>query len=303
MTKLEGLGESELLRRIMPYLTTTGYQVVAGEDDAAVWPSLDPDYPQDYVVASCDSSVEGIHFDLSWMAPADVGHRALALALGDLAAKGASPKYLLVALAAPRHWQLETVTGLYEGMHRLADRYDMAIAGGDMTATDGPAVLSLTVFGTVAEVPLARSRVQPGWAVAVSGPLGGAAVALRQRRVFLPEPEFEEGTRLNQAELCCGDVSDGLLREMEKFAAVSGIGCVIRSEDVPVAAGATIDDALTSGEESHLVCVGPEDKVIHAGLRPIGVMTSSAGVRVVGPDGADLQLPVRGYDHFAKTGH
>jgi thiamine monophosphate kinase len=64
--KLGGLGESELLRRILPYLTTTGYAVVAGEDDAAVWPSLDPDFPEDYVVASCDTSVEGIHFDLSW---------------------------------------------------------------------------------------------------------------------------------------------------------------------------------------------------------------------------------------------
>ena len=122
--KLEGIGESELLRRILPYLTTSGYAVVAGADDAAVWPSLDPDYPEDYVVASCDSSVEGVHFDLSWMSPADAGHRALALALGDLAAKGAHPKYALVALAAPRSWSVDTVTGLYEGIRRLADRAD-----------------------------------------------------------------------------------------------------------------------------------------------------------------------------------
>lgn len=299
MTRLEGLGESELLRRILPYLTTTGYQVVAGDDDAAVWPSLDPDYPQDYVVASCDTSVEGVHFDLSWMTPADVGHRALALALGDLAAKGASPKYVLVALAAPRSWPVETLTGLYEGMRRVADRFDMAMAGGDTTAIDGPAVLTLTVLGTTAEVPLARSRVQPGWVVGVTGPLGAAAVALRERRVFLPEPKFEEGTALNQAGLACGDISDGLLREMEKFAAVSGAGCVIRAVDVPVAAGASTEDALTSGEESELVCVGPEDKVIHAGMKPIGEMTSAPGVRVVGADGTDLEMKVHGYDHFA----
>ncbi|HEY1420317.1 MAG TPA: AIR synthase related protein [Candidatus Dormibacteraeota bacterium] len=299
MTKLEGIGESELLRRIMPYLTTTGYQVVAGEDDAAVWPSLDPDYPQAYVVASCDSSVEGVHFDLSWMPPADVGHRALALALGDLAAKGASPKYLLIALTAPRTWEVETVTGLYQGIHRLAERFDMNIAGGDMTAGPGPAVLTLTVFGTVSEVPLARSRVRPGWAVGVTGPLGAAAVHLRERRVFLPEPRFDEGTRLNEAELCCGDVSDGLLREMEKFAAVSGAGCLIRADDVPVAAGATIEDALASGEESELVCVGPKDRLLRAGVRAIGVMTAEGIVRVVGRDGADLQAEGRGYDHFA----
>jgi len=299
MTRLEGLGESELLRRILPYLTTTGYQVVAGEDDAAVWPSLDPDYPEDYVVASCDTSVEGVHFDLSWMSPRDAGHRALALALGDLAAKGASPKHVLVALAAPRSWEVETLTGLYEGIRRVADRFDMAVAGGDTTAIDGPAVLTLTVLGTVAEVPLARSRVQPGWVVGVTGPLGAAEVALRARHAFLPEPRFDVGRDLNQAELACGDISDGLLRELEKFAAVSGCGSVIRAADVPIAHGASLEDALTSGEESELVCVGPEDRMIHAGVKPIGEMTPGGIVRVVGSDGSDVALKVRGYDHFA----
>ena len=297
--RLDGMGEAELLRRILPYLTTTGYQVVAGEDDAAVWPSLDPDHPQDYVVASCDSSVEGVHFDLTWMNPADAGHRALALALGDLAAKGATPKYVLVALAAPRSWPVENVTGLYEGIHRLAERVDMAVAGGDTTAIEGPAVLTLMVLGTTDLVPLARARVQPGWAVAVTGPLGAAAVALRERRVFLPEPKFNEGSLLNEAEICCGDVSDGLVREMEKFLAASGFGSVIRASEVPVARGATIDDALAGGEEAELVCVGPEDRVLHAGLKPVGVMTAEPSVRVVGPNGADLDLKVRGYDHFA----
>jgi thiamine-monophosphate kinase len=297
--KLEGLGESELLRRILPYLTTSGYAVVAGEDDAAVWPSLDPDYPEDYVVASCDTSVEGIHFDLSWMSPADAGHRALALALGDLAAKGARPKYALVALAAPRTWSVETVTGLYEGIRRLADRVDLSIAGGDTTAIEGPAVLTLTVLGTTPLVPLARAKVQPGWAVAVTGPLGAAAVALRERRALLLEPKFDEGSRLNQAGLCCGDISDGLVREMEKFAAVSGAGCIIRAAEVPVAHAATLEDALTSGEEAELVCVGPEDKVRDAGLHAFGVMTKDTSVRVVDAHGVEMPLAVRGYDHFA----
>lgn len=297
--KLEGIGESELLRRILPYLTTSGYAVVAGEDDAAVWPSLDPDYPEDYVVASCDTSVEGIHFDLSWMSPAEAGHRALGLALGDLAAKGATPKYALVALAAPRTWSVETVTGLYEGIRKLADRVELAIAGGDTTAIDGPGVLTITVLGTTPLVPLARARVQPEWAVAVTGPLGGAAVALRERRVLLPDPKFLEGSLLNQAELCCGDVSDGLVREMEKFAVASGVGCIIRAAEVPVAPGATLEDALSSGEEVELVCVGPEDRVRDAGLRAFGVMTKDKSVRVVDAGGLEVPLAARGYDHFA----
>jgi len=251
------------------------------------------------VVASCDTSVEGIHFDLSWMSAVDAGHRALALALGDLAAKGARPKYALVALAAPRTWSVETVTGLYQGIRRLADRVDLSIAGGDTAAIDGPAVLTLTVLGTTPLVPLARAKVQPGWAVAVTGPLGAAAVALRERRALLLEPKFDEGSRLNQAELCCGDISDGLVREMEKFAAVSGAGCIIRAGEVPIAHGATLEDALTSGEEVELVCVGPEDKMRDAGLRAFGVMTKEPSVRVVDAAGVEMPLAARGYDHFA----
>lgn len=300
MTRLGGLGESELLRRLMPYLTTTGYQVVAGEDDAAVWPSLDPDHPEDYVVASCDTSVEGVHFDLSWMPAVDVGYRALALALGDLASKGASPKYLLVALAAPPSWQIDTVTGLYEGIHRLAERFDINVAGGDLSSTHGPAVVTLTVIGTTPAVPLARSKVQPGWVVGVTGTLGAAALALRERKIFLPQPDFERGKFLNEAELACGDISDGLLREMEKYAAVSGAGSVIRAGEVPIAPGATLLDALTSGEESEFVCVGPKDRLIGAGLRPIGVMTSAPEVRVIDADGSDLQIASHGYDHFGR---
>lgn len=293
MTSLEGIGEGELLRRILPFLGTTGYQVVAGEDDAAVWPSLDPDHPQDYVVASCDTSVEGVHFDLSWMDPIDAGHRALALALGDLAAKGAAPKYALVALAAPRSWTVETVTGLYAGLQRMAERYDVVIAGGDTTATAGPAVLTLTVIGAVSEVPLARSRAQAGWAVGVTGPLGAAAMALRERRVFLPQPRFDAGLRLNDAGLACGDISDGLVREMEKFLAASRVGCVIHAQDVPRAEGASVEDALTGGEEAELVCVGPVDAVVRAGLRVVGEMSGEV-VRVEG-----AQLRSSGYDHFA----
>ncbi len=299
MTRVGGIGEEQVLRLITPYLTTTGYAVVAGADDAAVWKSLDADHPQDYVVASCDTSVEGVHFDLDWMTPAEAGHRALALALGDLAAKGATPRFALVALSVPRSWPVERVIGLYKGMHGLAQRLDLAIAGGDTTAIDGPAVLTLTVLGGAAEVPRSRASVQPGWVAAVTGPLGAAAVALRERRVLIADPKFQEGQALNEAELCCGDVSDGLVREMEKFAAAAGVGCVIRAAEVPVAAGATIEDALTSGEEVELVCVGPEDKVRRAGLRPFGVMTAEASVRVVDADGTEIALAVRGYDHFA----
>jgi thiamine-monophosphate kinase len=297
MTKLEGLGESELLRRIKPYLAANspeGVEIPAGDDDAAVWRDGDG-----FLVASCDTSVEGVHFDLTWMSPEDAGWRALALALGDLAAKGATPWWALVAVAAPKTWSADAFVGLYRGIDVLAHKVDLQLAGGDMSSIDGPAVLTITVAGRTSTRPLARSQARPGWSVAVSGPLGAAKVALAKRHALRLEPRFAEGRRLNAAGLCCGDISDGLVREMHKFADMSGVGCILRADEVPVADGASIEDAMTSGEEAELVCVGPEEVVRGAGLRPIGVLTDDPGIRVVGEDGQPVHLMGGGYDHFA----
>jgi thiamine-monophosphate kinase len=287
--KVEGLGEFGLLERIKPFLSSQ-----AGQDDAALLED-----GEGFVVASCDMFVEGVHFDLGWMSAEDAGWRSLALALGDLAAKGATPWWSLTSIAIPKSWSVENLTGLYSGMAELAHKTDVLIAGGDMSSTDGPAVLSITVVGRAENRPLARSEARPGWAVALTGPLGAAAVALRERRPLRLVPLLDEGRRLNEAGLCCGDISDGLLREMDKFVAFSGAGCVIRAEDVPVVDDATLEEALTSGEEAELVCVGPEDVIRAAGLRPFGFLTDDSSVQVLGADGMPLQLELSGYDHFA----
>ena len=292
--KVEGAGELDLLKRIMPYLATEGFAITAGEDDTAVW----SDHGS-YTVASCDMAVEGVHFDLGWMTAEDAGWRALALALGDLAAKGATPSWVLTSVAVPKTWRVEDFVGLYKGMDALAKTTGALIVGGDMSSIDGPAVVSITVVGRTVALPLARSKAKPGWAVAVTGPLGAAVVALKARRPLRLVPLLDEGRRLNQAGLCCGDVSDGLLREMEKFAHASHAGCVIRAADIPLAEGATWEEALTSGEESELVCVGPEEVIRRVGLRPLGVLTEDPAIRVVGADDLPLQLHLSGYDHFA----
>ena len=287
--RVQGLGEFGLLERLKPYLSTH-----AGQDDAAVLEDGDG-----FVVASCDMFVEGVHFDLAWMRVEDAGWRSLALALGDLAAKGATPWWALTSIALPNAWAVESLTGLYAGMAELAQQTNVLIAGGDMSSTEGPAVLSITVVGRTEKRPLARSEAQPGWAVAVTGPLGASAAALRGRRSIRLVPLLEEGRRLNEAGLCCGDISDGLLREMDKFVAFSGRGCVIRADEVPVATGATLEEALTSGEEAALVCVGPDALLDAAGLRPFGFLTDDESVQVLGAGGKPMQLEQTGYDHFA----
>ncbi|HEV2475056.1 MAG TPA: thiamine-phosphate kinase, partial [Candidatus Dormibacteraeota bacterium] len=202
-----GIGELGLIARLKPFLSTG-----AGGDDAAVIADA-----TGFLVVSADMFVEGVHFDLGWMSPEDVGWRSLALALGDLAAKGADPAWAVASVAIPRAWPIERLEGVYRGMKELAQRFRLSIEGGDLNAVDGSAVISLTVAGRTAELPLARSQAQAGWSVGVTGPLGQAAMALRERRPFRFTPLIEEGRRLNLLGLCCGDVSDGLVREMEKF--------------------------------------------------------------------------------------
>jgi thiamine-monophosphate kinase len=292
--RVEGAGELELLKRIMPYLATEGFEIPAGEDDTAVW----SDHGS-FTVASCDMSVEGVHFDLGWMTAEDAGWRALALALGDLAAKGATPAWALTSVAVPKDWRVENFVGLYAGMSALARDVGLLIVGGDMSSIEGPAVLSITVVGRTVSRPLARSQAKPGWAVAVTGPLGAAALALKARKALRLVPRIDEGRRLNQAGLCCGDISDGLLREMDKFAAASHAGCIVRASDIPLVDGASWEDALTSGEEAELVCVGPEDLIRRAGLVPLGMLTDDPAVKVVGADGQPLELHASGFDHFA----
>ncbi len=287
--KVEGLGEFGLLERIKPYLAAG-----SGRDDASVL-----DEGGGFTVASCDMFVEGVHFDLGWMSAQDAGWRSLALSLGDLAAKGATPSWALTSIAIPTAWAVESLTGLYQGMAALAQTTHVLIAGGDMSSIEGPAVLSITVVGRTEKRPLARSEARPGWAVAVTGALGASALALRERRALRLTPLLDEGRRLNAAGLCCGDISDGLLREMQKFAAFSGAGSILRGAEIPVAEGATLEEALTGGEEAELVCVGPEEVIRSAGLRPIGVLTDDSAVRVVGADGKPVRIELRGYDHFA----
>jgi len=293
--KVEGLGEFGLLEKIKPYLAQAkAIEVPAGADDAAVIAESGG-----FTVASSDMFVEGIHFDLGWMSAQDAGWRSLALALGDLAAKGATPMWALTSIAIPNTWMVENLIGLYDGMAAIAQTTKTLIAGGDMSLIDGPAVLSITVVGRTDRRPLARSEAKPGWAVAVSGPLGAAALALRERSPLRLLPRLDEGRRLNAAGLCCGDISDGLVREMQKFAAFSGAGCILQAADVPIAKGATLEEALTSGEEVELVCVGPEDLIRSAGLRTLGVLTKGPAVVVMGADRKPVKLQLSGYDHFA----
>jgi thiamine-monophosphate kinase len=317
VTSLESNGELGFLRRLRPLLEQAGGELLVGpgQDDAAAW--TEPGPAGSVTVATCDAMVEGVHFDLAWLSPFEVGWRAVALALGDLAAKGARPAYGLVTVSAPRAWPVERLVEIYQGMAAAARETGLRLVGGDTTSSPGPAFISVTALGRATAPVVPRSAAQPGWTVAVTGALGAAAAALEAARAGRPlRPEWEvalrrplprlaEGRLLADAGLAVGDISDGLLREMDKFAEASGAGCELTLGTVPVAAGSTPQQALASGEEVELVCCGPEPAIrelaaqLDCGLTQVGRLTETPEVRVLDAGGAEVRVTQRGYDHFA----
>jgi thiamine-monophosphate kinase len=284
------VNELELVARLVPYLAGRGGDLVigAGEDDAAAWREDDGTF----TVATCDTSVESVHFDLSRQAPEDVGWRALSFALGDLAAKGAWPTYGLSAVSVPRRWD-ETVTErIYAGLAELASAVGLRMVGGDTTLAPGQGSLTLMLLGSTNVEPRPRSAARPGWLVGVTGPLGGAGLHWRR-----PRPRLEVGTRMSIAGVCCGDISDGLLRELDKFSVAARVGARLRLDAVPCAEGSSPLQAVVSGEEVELVCCGPAP--LPRELTVVGELTAGDRVVLVDATGHEVQVEERGYDHFA----
>ena len=312
---LRDLGELGLIKSLLPYLAQAGGDLIvgSGQDDAAAW--REPDGT--ITVASCDASIEGVHFDFGWLTPREVGWRALALALGDLAAKGARPAYGLVSMSVPPEFDHVRLLEIYEGLAQVAARTGIKLVGGDTTSSPGPACLEVTVLGRAEGEVVPRSAARPGWTVAVTGRLGAAASGLRAARagerleadwdqaLRRPLPRLSEGRHLARWAICCGDISDGLLREMEKFAATAGTGCELSLDALPLATGVSAEVAIGSGEEVELVCVGPEASLRSAAaelgcdLTVVGVLTPDPKVVVVDGEGRQVQLQERGYEHFA----
>jgi thiamine-monophosphate kinase len=251
-----------------------------------------------------DSVVEGVHVDLSWCSPADVGWKALMSALSDLAAMGAVPLGALVALCVPGGTGDGSLSfGVMEGVAEASSAGGCPVLGGDVSAA-GELVVAVTVLGEVrGEEPAAvsRSGARTGDALLVTGPCGGSAAALRALREGVAVDGVGEAYRRPVARLAEGalarregahamiDVSDGLALDLHRLADASGVGFVL--DDVPVAVGATLDEALGGGEDYELVIAVAEDRVggvvaaFEAGglRRPvcIGACTADPAVRVL----------------------
>jgi thiamine-monophosphate kinase len=297
--------------------------------------------PGTRLVATTDLLVEDVHFRRRYAAPADIGWKALAVNLSDIAAMGATPRWALVALACPEDGRADDVEALYEGALALASAHDVAIVGGDTSASPAGWMINVTLLGEAAAAPLLRSGAHPGDVVAVTGPLGRAAagLAILQSPVaprglgtvlheltaahLRPRPRVAEGLWLGIAGgvTAMMDLSDGLATDLPRLAAASGAGARVELGRVPMdeatraGAQALGVDALTwatgGGEDYELLLTCAADafeRLAHglaartgARLTAIGTMTAAPGVRYVDAHGHEVDV-APGYEHFAARG-
>ncbi len=270
----------------------------------------------DECVVTVDLLTDGVDFELEKVDPRRVGRKLLAVNLSDLAAMAAEPLAGVVALVLPRDGGLELAVALYEGMLPLAERYNLAIAGGDTNSWEGPLAASVTLIGKVTEHgPLRRDGARPDDRILVTGSFGGSIL---DRHLDF-EPRVRETLLLNeQYNLHAGiDVSDGLSVDLAHIVEESGCGAVLETANIPIhddarrlakelADGTSpLDHALGDGEDFELIlAAGPAEaeRIVTAQpldipLTDIGRFTTEPGLWQTDDQGAQTQLVPRGWEH------
>ncbi len=238
------------------------------------------------LVVTQDALVEGVHFRLDWLSWHELGFRAAAVNISDLAASAAQPEALLVTLAAPGDVEVKSVVDLYEGLAEAG----VPVRGGDTTSA-GQVVVNVTALGRSERVP-GRAGASAGDAVVVTGPLGVAGAGYRLGRYVRPPLRVEEGLRLGRVASAMLDVSDGIAVDAGHLARRSGCRVVIDLDSVPL--GGSIDD-LGFGEDFELLAAVPPRDSLVLGYPVIGRCEEGEGVLLL-RGGEPYAL--RGYEHF-----
>lgn len=328
------LGERGLIERVRRRLGGPGAGVLVGiGDDAAALA-----WPGGTLLISTDTLVEDVHFRRTTSSFRELGWKALAVNLSDIAAMGGEPRYVLLALALPSTTAVADVDELYAGLAELAGLHAVALIGGDTCAAPDRLVLTITVVGRVDGAPLTRSGARPGDALLVTGTLGAAAAglaslarsdvpldaeaaAILHRAHRAPTPRVAEGRLVHAsgAGTAMIDLSDGLATDLGHIAAESAVGAEVRLAALPIAdatraaAGALGADArawaVSGGEDYELLFTAAPDRARALAARvstETGTPVSLIGeIRPAG-DGIrfldDTRRPIAvrpGFDHFA----
>jgi thiamine-monophosphate kinase len=291
-------GEFGLIARVVARLGTGPATVLGPGDDGAVVRA-----PDGRVVASTDVLVEGRHFRRDWSGPADVGHRAAAANLADIAAMGATPTALLVGLCAPPDLDVGWAEELADGLSAEAALVGASVVGGDMSASPTLTV-AVTALGDLGgQAPVLRSGAQPGDVIALAGRTGLAAAGYTVlSRGFRTPKTLVEAYRRPEVPYLAGplaarhgatamiDVSDGLLQDLGHIAAASVVGVDVRTEafeipeqmrDAATALGVDpLQWILAGGDDHALVATFPAGVPLPEGWRAIGSVHEGTGITV-----------------------
>ena len=270
MTTLAEVGEFGLLAELERLGLAEGI-----EHDAAV---------VDGLVVTQDALVEGVHFRFDLLSWRELGARAAAVNLSDLAASGADPLALLVSLGLPLETEPADALELYAGLNERG----VPVRGGDTTRADN-VVLSVTALGRAERVP-GRAGARPGDVVVVTGPLGAAGAAFRSGRLPAVPDRVDEGKQLAAVATSMLDISDGLARDAGHIATRSGVRLALELEHVPLAPRAELDD-VGFGEDYELLATTPDP----LGFPVIGSVEEGEGVELrLGGEPYSLA----GWEHF-----
>jgi thiamine-monophosphate kinase len=256
--KLGALGEDRLLNRILLHLPRVrGGKVFAGlADDCAI---VETPRGNKYLVLKTDCVVEGVHFAHGTKA-SNVGWKAMMRPLSDFAAASAVPQFALITLIVPQQTTVAWVQRLYQELGRAADRFKVRIVGGETSNTHGPIVISVTVIGFVEKSrAVSRRGGRSGDDLFVTGRLGGA---LKRRHLkFMARIIESRWLTQNFSIHAMMDLSDGLGADLPRLARSSKVGFDVKLQNLPLARGATIDNAISEGEDYELLfAVSPRDR-------------------------------------------
>jgi thiamine-monophosphate kinase len=335
--KVSRIGEFGLIRKLAGQVAAatnkrwkSWRQLIVGiGDDAAVWHPRNP-----FQIITVDSLVEGIHFSLETTTWQELGWKAIAVNLSDIAAMGGIPLYALISLGLPPDTKVEDIQTLYDGMVAVIEKFSVTIIGGDTVGS--PVVfISVTVVGCASDATgkvLTRSAAQPGDKIAVTNTLGASAAGLAMltrnlkfppeattelRRAHLqPYPRVTEGQKL----LACGvkagmDISDGLVGDLTHICEMSRLGACLNIDLVPVSPVAeacfgdkALELALNGGEDYELLFTASArviprvKKALDCPVTVIGEITANnpGKVMLIDKAGSPIDLKRKGWDAFKK---
>jgi len=298
--KLREIGEDRLLSQLLPDLPLAKPVVNRPGDDCAVVETRDR---RTFLVLKTDCVVAGVHF-LATANALDVGWKAMMRPLSDFAATSAVPQFALITLIAPEQTKVEWVEELYRGLRRAAKRFKVSIVGGETSSTPGPAAISVCVFGFVEKNRcVSRGGGKVGDDLFVTGRLGGA---MKQKHLqFVPRIVESRWLTKDFHIHAMMDLSDGLGADLPRLAKSSRVGFTVDTENLPLTRGATIDDAISEGEDYELLfAISPRNrtrlgrewrkKFRKLPLTRIGSLSQLST--------KNNQLLPRGYVHFQQSG-